>query len=85
MLADKQGGKLPIVYVALFDESGIYTAPMTPDVIATEVAKLNVMSKTATGPIQGVFEDASRTFGYAARRTPELSAQTGIAVLRSEI
>jgi hypothetical protein len=85
LLADKQGGKLPIIYVAVFDESGIYTDPTTPDVIAAEVAKLNVMNKTATGPIQGVFEDASRTFGYAARRTPELSAQAGIAILRSEI
>jgi hypothetical protein len=77
--------KMPIVYVAVFDPSGAYTAPLTPPVNEKALADLGLVEKTAAGPAQGRLSITEREFGYAATRVPKLGPDTGIAVLRSEI
>ncbi|MCL2448657.1 MAG: hypothetical protein FWD17_06910 [Polyangiaceae bacterium] len=79
------GSKLPVYYVALFDSSGVYSAPLTPAVDEQALAGEGLAAKTAAGPVQGVLTITDREFGYAARRTPKLGADTGVVVLRSEI
>jgi hypothetical protein len=81
----KDNGKLPILYVAVFDPTGIYTAPLTPSVNEKALVDLDLVGKTAAGPVHGVLNITDRDFGYAAVRTPKLGTDTGIAVLRSEI
>ncbi len=76
--------KLPVYYVAVFDGSGVYSAPLTPPVDEQALASENLVSKTAAGPTHGVITITDRAFGYAARRTPKLGGDTGVAVLRSD-
>jgi hypothetical protein len=78
-------GKLPIFYVAVFDKSGVYSAPLTPDVDEKAMAQADLVAKTSSGAFQGTTTITDRAFGYAARRVPKLGEDTGIVVLRSEI
>jgi hypothetical protein len=78
-------GKLPILYVALFDKQGIYPAPQMPPVNEKALGDLDLVSKTASGPAQGTMNITDRDFGWAAVRIPKLAGETGVAVLRSEI
>jgi hypothetical protein len=85
-LQEKQkNGKLPVLYVAIFDKSGVYSAPQTPSVNDKALADADLVGKTAAGPFQGVMSIADREFGYAAVRTPKMGDEIGIAVLRSEL
>ena len=77
--------KLPVFYLMLFDASGAYGAPMTPEVNETQVKDLDLVSKTATAPAQGVVNISDRDFGYAATRLPSFGPDIGVVVLRSEI
>jgi hypothetical protein len=85
--AKKNGeeGKLPVFYVAVFDKSGVYSAPLTPPIDDDALRKEDLVGKTASGPFQGVINITDRAFGYAARRTPKLAPDTGVVVLRSEL
>jgi hypothetical protein len=85
LLEAKDNGKLPILYVAVFDPTGLYTAPLTPSVNEKALVDIDLLAKTASGPIHGVVNITDRDFGYAALRVPKLGMDTGIAVLRSEI
>ena len=78
-------GKLPVFYVALFDRTGVYSAPKTPDVDEKAMKDADLVTKTASGPYQSVVSITDRDFGYAATRTPKLGPDTGIVVLRSEL
>jgi hypothetical protein len=78
-------GKLPILYVAVFDSTGVYSAPLMPAVNDKALADLDLVAKTAAGPVHGVVSITERDFGYAAVRVPKLGTDTGVAVLRSEI
>lgn len=77
--------KLPVFYLMLFDASGAYGPPMTPEVNETQVKDLDLVSKTASAPAQGVVNISDRDFGYAAMRLPSFGADIGVVVLRSEI
>ena len=77
--------KLPVYYVAVFDKSGVYSAPLTPVVNEQEMAKADLVAKTASGPFQSVVVITERAFGYAATRTPKLGPDTGIVLLWSEL
>jgi hypothetical protein len=83
--AEGAGGKLPVYYVAVFDGSGVYSAPLTPPVDEQALSAEGLAAKTAGGPVQGTLTITDREFGYAARRTPKLGADTGVVVLRSEL
>jgi hypothetical protein len=78
-------GKLPVYYVAVFDKTGVYPAPTTPQVDEKALADLDLVAKTAAGSIQGSVNITDRVFGYAATRTPKLAPDTGIVELRSEL
>jgi hypothetical protein len=83
--AEHNEGKIPVFYVAVFDKSGVYSAPLTPPVDEKALADQDLFSKTAGGPAQGTAAITDRAFGWAAARTPKLAPDTGIAVLRSEL
>lgn len=83
-------GKMPIVYVALFDKEAVYgaTAPKTipfPPVNEEALKNLDLVSKTAAGAAEGPITITDRAFGWAAARTPKLGEGVGVVVLRSEI
>ncbi len=77
--------KLPVCYVAVFDKTGVYTAPLTPQVDEKALVAEDLMARTAAGPAQGTLTITDRAFGWAAMRTPKLAPDTGVAVLRSEL
>lgn len=81
----QQNGKLPVLYIALFDKSGVYSAPQTPPVNDKALADLDLLSKTASGPAQGTLTITDRDFGWSAVRVPKLGPEIGVAVLRSEL
>jgi hypothetical protein len=78
-------GKLPVFYVAVFDKSGVYPAPLTPQVDERALAGLDLLAKTAGGDAQGTVAITDRAFGWAATRAPRLAPDTGVVVLRSEL
>lgn len=77
--------KIPVFYVAVFDKSGVYTAPLTPTIDEKALGEQDLMTRTASGPAQGTLSITDRAFGWAAARTPKLAPDTGVAVLRSEL
>ena len=81
----KDPGKLPIVYVSVFDKGAIYAAPLTPTVNEKALVDLDLAGKTAAGPVHGKLSITDRDFGYAATRVPEIDADAGVVVLWSEI
>jgi hypothetical protein len=77
-------GKLPVYYAALFDRTGVYSAPLTPVIDEQALAKEDLVARTASGPYRGTLTITDRSFGFAAQRTPKLAPDTGIVVLRSD-
>jgi hypothetical protein len=78
-------GKLPVLYVFLFDASAVYGARGTPPVNEKALADQNLVDKTKAGPADGTITITDRAFGWAAARVPKLGTDVGIVVLRSEI
>lgn len=78
-------GKLPILYVAIFDATGVYSAPQTPDLNEKALKDLAPVEKTKGGLQTGTVNLEGRSFGWAAVRTPKLGPDMGVALLRSEI
>lgn len=78
-------GKVPVFYVAVFDKTGVYPAPLTPPVDEKALGELELVAKTAAGSSTGTLAITDRAFGWAAVRTPKLAPDTGIVVLRSEL
>jgi hypothetical protein len=85
LLKSGDTGKLPILYVAVFDKTGVYSAPLTPQVNEKALADADLVGKTQGAPYQGTMSITDRDFGCAAVRVPKLGAATGVVVLRSEI
>ena len=80
------GVKQPLLYVFVFDGKDVYGAPVTPMVDVEALAALDLGAKTAGDVVaHQQIEITGRTYGVAARRTPALGPNAGIAVLRSEI
>lgn len=79
------GAKLPVLYVGVFDASGVYFAPLTPKVNEEEMAKLKLPEKTAGGAASAPIVITGRTFGWAARRVEKLGPDAGVVVLRSDL
>jgi hypothetical protein len=78
-------GKVPVFYVAVFDKTGVYPAPLTPAVNEKALGELELVPKSAQGSATGTISITDRAFGWAAVRTPKLAPDTGIVVLRSEL
>jgi hypothetical protein len=85
-LAEKQGNaQLPVLYVMVFDKSGVYGAAQTPKVNEETIAGLNPVAQTAAGRAHGTLTITDRDFGWVATRLPRLGPEIGVAVLRSEL
>ncbi len=85
LLQNDQRGKMPVLYVGIFDKSGAYGAPQTPSANEKALAEQGLVAKTAAGPASGTLVLTDRPFGWAAARTPKLGPDIGVFVLRSEI
>lgn len=90
LMRENDKGKLPILYVGLFDKEHVYgaAAPGTPPFPAVNEKALEqagLVEKTANGPAQGVIKITERDFGWAAARAPKLGPDLGVVLLRSEI
>lgn len=84
-LVDKSDAKLAILYVAVFDEAHVYTAPQTPAVNEEALEKLGLFGKTEGATPGGVLELEGRPFGWAAARAPKWGPKLGVVLLRSEV
>lgn len=78
-------GKLPVLYVFLFDKTAVYAARGTPQVNEKALFDLGLVDRTRSAGAEGVLEITERKFGWAAARAPKLGPEVGLAVLRSEI
>ncbi len=83
-------GKMPIVYVCLFDKESVYGAGApgvtpVPEVNEKALAEAGLHAKTETGPASAPLRIADREFGWAAARLPKLGPDVGVVILRSEI
>jgi hypothetical protein len=83
--ATGEEGKIPVFYVAVFDKSGVYSAPLTPQIDEVALQAQDLVAKTDSGACQATLTITDRAFGYAAQRIPKLAPDTGIVVLRSEL
>jgi hypothetical protein len=81
----QHNGKLPVLYVIVFDKSGAYGAPQTPQVNEKAIADVDPVAKTAAGQAGGTLTITNRDFGWVATRLPHLGPDIGLAVLRSEL
>jgi len=80
-----RGAKEPLFYVGVFDETGVFMAPGTPQVDEDALGKENLHARTQSGAAHAPITITDRTFGWAAARTPSMGEGTGVVVLRSEI
>ncbi|MBX3188343.1 MAG: hypothetical protein KF819_15100 [Labilithrix sp.] len=78
-------GKLPVLYVFVFDKAGVYGARGTPPLNEKTLGEQGLVEKTAAGPADAPITIGERAFGWAAARVPKLGPDVGIVVLRSEI
>jgi hypothetical protein len=85
LMREGEKGKLPVMYVFLFDKENVYGARGTPPVNEKALNALGLVNKTAAGPADAPLELEGRAFGWAAVRVPKLGPEVGIVVLRSEI
>lgn len=81
----KEGTRIPIFYVALFDKNEVYTPQGTPQVIEKTMAVEDLVGKTAAGPRADVITIEGRVYGYGAVRIEKMAKDTGVLVLRSEL
>jgi hypothetical protein len=85
LLRSGDTGKMPIVYVLLFDKAAVYGARGVPPIHEKTLGGMDLVGKTADGTADGSALIDGRPFGWAAARVPKLGAETGIVVIRSEI
>ncbi len=78
-------GKIAVFYVAVFDKTGVYSAPLTPAIDEKALKEQNLVAQTEGGIARGTLSITDRAFGFGARRTPKLAPDTGVVVLRSEL
>jgi hypothetical protein len=83
--ARREDSKLPIIYVGVFDKTGVYMAPLTPKADEEFLAAEQLVDKTKDGPKAAAVNITDRVFGYGAARVPKLGPDMGVVVLRSEI
>lgn len=85
LMRDGDKGKLPVLYVFLFDKDGVYGARGAPPPDEKALAEVGLAASTQAGPVAAPLTIADRRFGYAAVRVPQLGSDVGIVVLRSEV
>ncbi|MBX3234313.1 MAG: hypothetical protein KIT84_21605 [Labilithrix sp.] len=83
-------GKMPVLYVCMFDKDGVYCAtapgaPKVPPVNEKTLTEAGLHAATAESPASKAIKIEERDFGWAAARTPRLGADVGVVVLRSNV
>ena len=83
-------GKMPILYVCLFDRETVYGAGApgalpVPEVNEKALGALGLHARTEAAPSAGALRVTDRDFGWAAARLPKLGPEVGVVVLRSDI
>lgn len=83
-------GKMPILYVCLFDKENVYGAGApgaipVPEVNEKALAAVGLHGKTSGGVAAEPIRITDRDFGWAAARTPKLDPDVGVVVLRSDL
>ncbi len=76
--------KEPVLYVACFDETGLYAESDMPKITAEELAK-QVSSVGARDKASGRMTVEGHEFGWAMDHVREWSSTAGVAVTRSEL
>jgi hypothetical protein len=77
--------KLPLVYVYVLVDKAAYGAPVSPEINAESIQKLDPLSKLgADGTYAAPIEITDRSFGLGVKIAPALGPRVAIAVLRSE-
>ena len=85
LMRDGEKGKLPVLYVFLYDRDSVYGARGAPPVNEKALHAVGLVDKTANGPADAPLTIEDRAFGWAAALVPKLGHDVGIVVLRSEI
>jgi len=90
LMRSNDKGKMPIIYVCLFDKETVYGAGApgalpVPEVNEKALARVGLHEKTEVGPAAGPLRITDRDFGWGAARLPKLGPDVGVVVLRSEI
>lgn len=90
LMRNREKGKMPIVYVCLFDKEHVYGAGApgatpVPEVNEKALANVGLHAKTEAGLASSPLKITEREFGWAAARLPKLGTDVGVVVLRSEI
>jgi hypothetical protein len=85
LMREGDKGKLPIIYVFLFDTETAYGARGTPPINEKALQELDLVARTADGPAEGTLTITDRPFGWAAARVAKLGENVGIVLLRSDI
>jgi hypothetical protein len=90
LMRANEKGKMPILYVCLFDKENVYCAGApgaiaVPEVNEKALAGQSLHAKTGTGTASSPLKITDRDFGWAAARLPKLDKDVGAVVLRSEI
>jgi hypothetical protein len=73
----------PLVYVFLVRGSEAFGAPVTPDVNADAIGKLDVVTKANAGIFQTKLDIEGRAFVLVAKPCPPLGSEVALAVLYS--
>lgn len=77
--------KEPLLYVYLVVGGEVFGAPISPEINARAVQKERFLERaTGSAVLAEEREITGRDFGIAFQRAPELGAEVGVAVLRSE-
>ncbi len=90
LLRNNDKGKMPIIYVCLFDKEHVYGAGApgavaVPETNEKALAAVGLHAKTEAGPASSPLKITDRDFGWAAARLPKLGQDVGVVVLRSDI
>lgn len=80
-----EGQKLPLAYVYLIVGKDVYGTPISPEVNAQAIAKVNPLTNaSASAATSFELEIDGREFGLGVELAPDLGKDVAVAVLRSE-
>jgi hypothetical protein len=76
---------IPLVYLFVVRGNEAFGAPITPDVNAEAVGKLDLVPKAKAGPYTTTIDLEGRSFAVGAKACPALGPEVVLALLYSEV